>query len=314
MKKFLYSLVILMAVLMIAVPGIAAETAQEDIVLDANDAGSFQDEKKETLTIRFKNTDTVCQNGVIREGDITYLPLREVLGLYGVQVSWAKEADTKVIMTAGKKQYEMITDLRKYEGYGLDDKVYMLRHEDNTLYLPVYFYAQLMNCKVSWDGEHNTLIVDDSKKKKEATIFNPTNGGISYTMVMNLPEYTKTVAPTVSRSEGLEARPVYSYTGTGEIYQTGIASFYSKHLDGCRTASGERYRAAEMVAAHKTLPFGTVVRVQSQWSDNHVDVRIIDRGPYISGRIIDLSYAAATEMNMLSKGIGPVTLEILYMP
>lgn len=304
MKKFTAFMVILLVMLCFGMPAFAEDATP----LDGVEAGALQSEDEVTLTVSYKGTDTVCQNGSISEGDITFLPFREILALYGVEISWAKdEAEQKVILTDGANRYQMVVDLKKCEAQGLDGKTYMLRHEDNILYLPIHFYAQLVNCEVSWDKEHNALILNDSKKKKEATIFNPTNGGISYKKVMNLPAYEKTVAPTVSRSQGV-------FVSRGEIYETGIASFYSKNLDGCRTSSGERYRASEPVAAHKYLPFGTVVRVTALWSNETVDVRIIDRGPFVSGRVIDLSYSAATQLNMLSKGIGPVSLEILYQP
>jgi rare lipoprotein A len=93
----------------------------------------------------------------------------------------------------------------------------------------------------------------------------------------------------------------------GDAPSTGIASFYG--ATGNRTASGEHYNTAAMTAAHKTLPFGTRVRVIDP-NGNSVVVRINDRGPFIRGRIIDLSPGAARALGMTARGVQPVTLEI----
>src|SRR5688572_14799873 len=75
--------------------------------------------------------------------------------------------------------------------------------------------------------------------------------------------------------------------------QTGKASFYADKFDGTITASGEKYRHNKLTAAHKTLPFGTKVRVTNLSNNKTVEVVINDRGPYVDGRIIDLSRSAA---------------------
>lgn len=93
----------------------------------------------------------------------------------------------------------------------------------------------------------------------------------------------------------------------------GIASWYggADGLHGALTASGEPFDDAAFTAAHRTLPFGTRVRVTFLKSGRSVIVRINDRGPFIDGRIIDLSRAAAEEIGLLSYGVGMVTIEIL---
>lgn len=91
--------------------------------------------------------------------------------------------------------------------------------------------------------------------------------------------------------------------------ETGIASWYGPRFHGKRTASGERFDAKALTAAHKTLPFGTRVRVKSVADGKEVVVRINDRGPFIAGRIIDLSRAAAQALGM--RGIKRVELERL---
>ena len=94
-------------------------------------------------------------------------------------------------------------------------------------------------------------------------------------------------------------------------YQSGIASYYSKGLDGSKTASGERHHMTEMVAAHKTLPFGTRVKVTNLSNGKEVIVKINDRGPFVKGRVIDLSYGAFSQIESPGKGITKVKLEIL---
>ncbi len=91
--------------------------------------------------------------------------------------------------------------------------------------------------------------------------------------------------------------------------EEGIASWYGHPYHGRRAASGEIYNMYDMTAAHRTLPFGTQVRVHDVENGRDVDVRINDRGPFVEGRIIDLSYAAAQAMGM--SGIARVRLEIL---
>ncbi|PWT88415.1 MAG: hypothetical protein C5B56_08770 [Proteobacteria bacterium] len=88
----------------------------------------------------------------------------------------------------------------------------------------------------------------------------------------------------------------------------GIASFYSH---GSRTASGERFDARELTAAHRTLPFGTKLRVTSVKTGRSVTVRVNDRGPYVPGRIVDLSYSAAAELGMVGRGVTKVKVDVV---
>jgi len=88
----------------------------------------------------------------------------------------------------------------------------------------------------------------------------------------------------------------------------GKASFYSH---GTKTASGERFRSGDLTAAHRTLPFGTQVRVTDVRSKRSVVVRINDRGPFIRGRIIDVSRGAASQLGMIGRGVATVEIEVL---
>ena len=91
--------------------------------------------------------------------------------------------------------------------------------------------------------------------------------------------------------------------------QTGAASWYGPGFHGKRTANGERFNTHALTAAHKTLPFGTQLRVTNERTGQSVVVRINDRGPYAHGRVIDLSKAAADAVGIL--GVGTVTLATL---
>lgn len=103
------------------------------------------------------------------------------------------------------------------------------------------------------------------------------------------------------------------YCGSGSQLK-GIASWYGEEWHGKKTANGEIYDMYSMTAAHKTLPFGTIVRVKDLDSGKDVVVRINNRGPFIKGRVIDLSYAAAQKLDILDKGITPCKIFILKIP
>jgi len=93
--------------------------------------------------------------------------------------------------------------------------------------------------------------------------------------------------------------------------ERGDASYYASDFQGRKTASGEVFDMHQLTAAHRTLPMGTRVRVVNLDNGREVVVRINDRGPFARGRVIDLSYAAATELDMIGPGVAPVRLEIL---
>ena len=100
----------------------------------------------------------------------------------------------------------------------------------------------------------------------------------------------------------------------GLYVEQGIASWYGKPFDGRRAADGEIFHMNEMVAAHRTLPFGSVVRVTNLDNGLQTEVRIIDRGPFVEGRVLDLSHAAARALKMIGPGTAPVRIELLYSP
>jgi rare lipoprotein A len=108
---------------------------------------------------------------------------------------------------------------------------------------------------------------------------------------------------------GLEPSPYSS-----RYVETGVASWYGYPFHGRTAADGESYEMEKLTAAHRTLPFNTWVRVVNLSNEKTVEVRIIDRGPFIDGRIIDLSHAAARAIEMITPGLAPVRLEVLGSP
>jgi len=95
------------------------------------------------------------------------------------------------------------------------------------------------------------------------------------------------------------------------MVQYGIASWYGKKFHGNPTASGEIYDMYQLTAAHRTLPLGTYVMVTNRENNRSVEVKINDRGPFVKGRIIDLSYAAARSIEMVEKGTARVRVVVL---
>jgi rare lipoprotein A len=121
----------------------------------------------------------------------------------------------------------------------------------------------------------------------------------------------KAAAERPHRVAALHPRPISrARAGDGEAKQTpshGVASFYSD----TQTASGEKFDKNELTAAHPTLPFGTKLRVTDTSSGRFVTVRVNDRGPFVRGRIVDVSPSAAEALGMVDKGITNVRLEVV---
>ncbi|HID38847.1 MAG TPA: septal ring lytic transglycosylase RlpA family protein, partial [Calditrichaeota bacterium] len=103
-------------------------------------------------------------------------------------------------------------------------------------------------------------------------------------------------------------QPLADVTG---FKQRGIASWYGKEFHGRKTSNGEIYDMYAMTGAHKTLPMGTYVRVRNLKNNRTVEVRINDRGPFVRGRIIDLSYTAARKIDIVGPGTAPVEVVAL---
>ncbi len=100
----------------------------------------------------------------------------------------------------------------------------------------------------------------------------------------------------------------------GTVIEKGIASWYTSDKSESLTANGEIFDPNSLSAAHKSLKFGTIVRVTNLTNGKSVDVRINDRGPYVDGRIIDLTPASAKQIDMLTSGIANVNLTLIFEP
>jgi rare lipoprotein A len=115
----------------------------------------------------------------------------------------------------------------------------------------------------------------------------------------------------VTPPPGPSRRPVVVQPGDTE---EGLASWYGHPYHGRAAADGEIYDMEKMTAAHRTLPFHTWVRVYDLDNNRTVEVRITDRGPFVAGRIIDLSHAAARELSMIGPGVARVRIEVIGTP
>jgi rare lipoprotein A len=123
------------------------------------------------------------------------------------------------------------------------------------------------------------------------------------------------IPPAPAPAQALVAPPVAISPPAGEAAgEVGLASWYGHPYHGRASASGEIYDMEQMTAAHRTLPFGAQVRVYDLDNQKSVDVRINDRGPFVDGRVIDLSHAAARAIDMIGPGTARVRLEILNTP
>ena len=116
---------------------------------------------------------------------------------------------------------------------------------------------------------------------------------------------TAITTPVVQPLPPLPAPPSVVSVSTGE------ASWYGPGFYGNRTANGEVFRPGTMTAAHRTLPFGTKVRVTNLWNGRSTVVRINDRGPFHGRRVIDLAHGAASQLGLVASGIAQVKLEVL---
>lgn len=118
--------------------------------------------------------------------------------------------------------------------------------------------------------------------------------------------------PATQRPYSIQGRTYYHPLPTAQGYQErGIASWYGPNFHGKRTSNGEAYNMEALTAAHKTLPMDTWVEVTNQENSHQIVLRINDRGPFVDGRIIDLSKAAARDLGVLARGTAPVVVRAL---
>lgn len=130
------------------------------------------------------------------------------------------------------------------------------------------------------------------------------------------PRYrTKPIEKPVSKPEVVEPAKTDSeapeYIGSAKPYQVGLSSYYAHKFHGRPTASGEIFDMNALSAAHRELPLGTVIRVTHLGNGKSVTLKVNDRGPFVEGRILDLSLGAARTLDMVEDGVAKVMIEIV---
>ncbi len=118
----------------------------------------------------------------------------------------------------------------------------------------------------------------------------------------------------LSSCEEEDYNPDVPKEDTASYYEEGLASWYGEAFHGNTTANGEIFNMYELSAAHKTLPFHSIVEVTNKRNQKKIEVRINDRGPFVEGRIIDLSMAAADSLDMINDGIVEVGIKLVSSP
>ena len=121
-------------------------------------------------------------------------------------------------------------------------------------------------------------------------------------------------APATQRPYTINGRTYYPIPSAQGHSEEGIASWYGRKFHGRKTANGETYDMYALTAAHKTLPMNTLVKVVNLKNGDTVKVRINDRGPFVRGRIIDLSYSGAKAIGLVRTGTAPVRIEAIGQP
>lgn len=159
----------------------------------------------------------------------------------------------------------------------------------------------------------------ETNEKKEETIQQYSNGNANANKKEEKTEEIRNLKDVdgiifLDTEDQANEIPGQTFTPSLNNFERGKASFYSNALKGNKTASGEIYDPKKLTAAHPTLRFGTKVLVTNLYNGNSVVVRINDRGPRVKSRIIDLSYAAAQQLEMIESGIAEVTVEVIQSP
>lgn len=166
------------------------------------------------------------------------------------------------------------------------------REVDGIVYIDEAEYKKMQKSREQATDQTNQPNADETNPQTART--STQSDGILYLSDDDQPEVTSDQA--IEPSSNIEK---------------GQASYYANKFKGRRTASGEIYDPDKMTGAHRTLPFGTMVRVMNLDNKKIVTVKINDRGPHIQSRIIDLSYAAAEKLDIIRKGISEVAIEVV---
>lgn len=163
----------------------------------------------------------------------------------------------------------------------------------------------------------NSNSTEPITKQYNTTEYNICPPDADYSQIMNHVENQcteTTLKPVIydsTKSYRVKGKTYYPMKTVYEFVETGSASWYGPNFHGKKTASGKTYNQYDHTAAHKTLPFGTRVKVENLDNNTSTIVVINDRGPFASGRVIDLSYSAAKDLNIDKKGVAHVKLTVI---
>lgn len=212
----------------------------------------------------------------------TLFPIRPLMEILGTNIHWDSTANTIVFYIDYNQVHipiEGYIALINGEKSPLDTPTRLI---NGYTFVPLRFISENLGYDVNWYNETRTIkiIIPGDYYENEAS-----------TIKIIIPEAYN------------ECTIIYS--------KTGIASWYGGRFHGRRTANGEIFNQHAYTAAHRTLPFGTIVNVTSTATGKSVQVRINDRGPFTQGRSIDLSMAAAEAIGLRSRGIGEVRIDVL---
>ena len=226
-----------------------------------------------------QNTSVVESAGQQVAQSSQLIPLRGALTAVGVDVEWVNNNGTgTIVLNYGGHTLQAVVDSANGVVKVLGNS-YAYDNINGTLYVGFDFYAAIF--------------------ENAAVSVNQYNG-------INLTALDANQLITL-KQEAVPVAPQENYT----YYESGQATWYGSGAQGNYTASGEVFNMYDYTAAHKYLPFGTKVRVTDVNSGKSVIVRINDRGPFGAGRVIDLSYQAASSLGIVSQGVANVKLEIL---
>lgn len=211
------------------------------------------------------------------------LPMREFFETIGATVEWNDELkeinafyeDNKVFLKIGSKDSIVNGQFKE-----LDVSPTLI---DGSTYIPLRFAAESLGYEILWNEEFKTIYAFSDYEEADLSELKETPSGHGV-----IPDDTRIVDTF-----------------------TGIGSWYGGKFHGRNTTSGEVFDQYALTGAHRTLPFGTFVRVTHTYNNQAVVIRINDRGPFVKGRVIDLSMAAAEIIGLKSRGLGEVSVEVL---
>ncbi len=222
------------------------------------------------------------KNPVNTQGRIL-LPMRDFFETIGATVEWNEELkeiyasyeDNKIFLKIGSKDSIVNGNYQP-----LDVSPTLI---DNTTYVPIRFAAEALGYEIIWNEDFRTIYAFSNYEELD----------------------TPKIIETSSVNNGIpsDTRIVDSFSGIG--------SWYGGKFHGRKTSSGEVFDQNAFTGAHRTLPFGTFVRVTHNYTNESVVIRINDRGPHVAGRVVDLSMAAAESIGLRSRGLGEVYVEVL---